>query len=72
MNTNICQALDANSEEAEVENVFLNLRNGKSPGWDGITNEVFKKYALCLRVHSCKCFNNVGILVSCLRAGRWA
>ena len=49
MNTNICQQLDADFEEAEVEKVLLHLPNGKSPGWDGITNEVFKKYASMLK-----------------------
>ena len=44
MNTNICKELDADFEEAEVEKVLLHLRNGKIPCWDGITNEVFKKY----------------------------
>ena len=48
VNTNICQELDAGFEEAEVEKVLLNLPNGKSLGWDGIT-DVFKKYACMLK-----------------------
>ena len=49
MNANICQELDADFEEVEVENVLLHLPNGKSLGWDGITNKVFKKYACILK-----------------------
>ena len=46
---NICQVLDVDFEEAEVEKVLLHLPNGKSPNWDGVTNEVFKKYASMLK-----------------------
>ena len=38
VNTNICQGLDADFEEIEVEKVLLHLPNGKSLGWDGINN----------------------------------
>ena len=48
-NANICQELDVDFEEVEVENVLLHPPNGKSPGWDGITNEVFEKYACMLK-----------------------
>ena len=41
-NANICEKLDA------VEKILLHLPNGKSPSWDGITNEVFKKYTCML------------------------
>ena len=70
MNINICQDLDVDLKEVEVEKVLLHLPNGKSHDWDGVTNEVFKTYVGILRVHSRKCFNNYGILVSCLRARR--
>ena len=63
VNANICQELDADFKEVEVENVLLHLPNGKSPSWDDITNEVFKKYACMLKSPFTQCFNNVGILV---------
>ena len=49
VNDSICAELDADFLEEEVETVLLHLPNGKSPGWDGITNEVFKKYATILK-----------------------
>ena len=70
--TNICQELDVNFEEAEVEKVLLNLPNGKSPGLDSITNEIFKKYDCMLKSPFTQRFNNVEILVSCPRVGRRA
>ena len=42
--TEVANVLDAYISEVEVENVISNLVNGKSPGWDGLTNEFFKKY----------------------------
>ena len=49
VNTNICQELDVDFEEAKAEKVLLHLLNGKSPSWDGVTKEVFKKYACMLK-----------------------
>ena len=42
VNTNICQELDADFKEVEVEKVLLHIPNGKSPHWNNITNEVLK------------------------------
>ena len=40
----VSNVLDADISEVEVENVISHLVNGKSPSWDGLTNEFFKKY----------------------------
>ena len=42
-------SLDANILEDEVEHVMSHLANDKSPGWDGLTHELFKKYVIKLR-----------------------
>ena len=49
MNTNICQELDGNVEDAEVEKLLLHILNGKSSSWDGITNEILNNYACILK-----------------------
>ena len=41
--------LDADFLEDEVEKVLMHLLNGEIPGWDGIINEVFKRYACLLK-----------------------
>ena len=41
--------LDANILEDEVEFVISHLANDKSPGWDRLTNDFFKKYVLQLK-----------------------
>ena len=41
-------ALEADITIQEVQIVISKLPNGKSPGWDGITNEFFKMYASLL------------------------
>ena len=51
MNTNVCQELDADFKEVEVEKVLLHIPNGKSPHWNNITNEVLKIVLEFLRVH---------------------
>ena len=38
------QELDADFTEDEVDKVLRHLPSGKSLGWDGLTNEVFKRY----------------------------
>ena len=38
MNRNICQELDVDFEEVEMEKVLLHLPNSKSPRWDDIIN----------------------------------
>ncbi|MCO5594133.1 hypothetical protein L7F22_048154 [Adiantum nelumboides] len=38
-------ALEADISEHEVEAVRLHLPKNKSPGWDGLTNELFSTYA---------------------------
>ncbi|MCO5571833.1 hypothetical protein L7F22_025581 [Adiantum nelumboides] len=38
-------ALEADISEHEVEAVLLHLPKNKSPGWDGLTNELFSTYA---------------------------
>ena len=42
-------ALEADITEQEVETVVSQLPNEKSPGWDGLTNEFFKKYIMYLK-----------------------
>ena len=45
----IRQELDADFTEDEVDTVLRHLPSGKSPGWDGLTNEVFKRYSNILK-----------------------
>ena len=45
----VAQSLDANISEDEVEHVMSHLANDKSPGWDGLTHELFKKYVIKLK-----------------------
>ena len=45
----VAQSLDANISEDVVEHVISHLANDKSVGWDGLTNEIFKKYVLKLK-----------------------
>ncbi len=45
----VADALDADFSEEEVAHVVSHLANDKSPGWDGLTNEFFKKYVLQLQ-----------------------
>ena len=40
----VSNVFDSDISEVEVETVISHLVNGKSPGWDGLTNEFFKKY----------------------------
>ena len=39
----ISHELDADFTEDEVDKVLRHLPSGKSPGWDGLTNEVLKR-----------------------------
>ena len=50
MNTNLCQELDVDFEEVEVENV-LHIPTSKSPHWNSIICEVLKIVLVFLRVH---------------------
>ena len=45
----ISHELDANFTEDEVDTVLRHLPSGKSRGWDGLTNEVFKRYSNILK-----------------------
>ena len=49
VNDSICAKLDVDFLEEEVQTILLHLPKGKSLGCDGITNEVFKKYATILK-----------------------
>ena len=42
--------LDADFTEDEADKVLGHLPSGKSPGWDGLTNKVFKRYSNILKV----------------------
>ena len=37
--------LDTNFTKDDIGTVLRHLPNGKSLGWDGLTNEVFKRYS---------------------------
>ena len=43
------QELDADFTENEVDKVLRHLTSGNSPGWDCLTNEVFKRYSNILK-----------------------
>ena len=43
------QPLDVDILEDVVEYVMLHLANDKRHGWDGLTNELFKKYVTKLK-----------------------
>ena len=45
----VAQSLDVNILEEEVEHVMSHLANDKSPGWDGLTHKLFKKYVIKLK-----------------------
>ena len=45
----ISHELDADFTEDEVDTVLRHLPSAKSPGWDGLTNEVFKRYSNILK-----------------------
>ena len=45
----VAQSLHANISKDEVEHVMSHLANDKSPGWDGLTHELFKKYVIKLK-----------------------
>ena len=55
-----------------LSNLGSSYQANENPSWDGNTNELLENMFAFLRVYSRKCFNNVGILVSCLRVERWA
>ena len=45
----MAQSVDVNILEDEVEHVMSHIANDKSYGWDGLTNELFKKYVIKLK-----------------------
>ena len=45
----ISHELDADFIEDEVDTVLRHLPSGKSHGWDGLTNEFFKRYSNMLK-----------------------
>ena len=45
----ISHEFDADFTEDEVDTALRHLPNGKSPSWDGLTNEVFKRYSNILK-----------------------
>ena len=45
----ISHELDAYFTEDEVDTISRRLPSGKSPSWDGFTNEVFKRYLNILK-----------------------
>ena len=45
----ISHELDADFTKYEVDTVLRHLPSGKSHGWDGLTNEVFKRYSNILK-----------------------
>ena len=55
----VSNVLDSDISEVEVESVISHLVNGKSPGWDGLTNEFFKKYNTQLKRSFAILFQNV-------------
>ena len=63
----ISHELDEDFIEDEVDTVLRHLLSGKSPGWDGLTNEVFKRYSNILKG---LCFNILRSLVICFKLGR--
>ena len=63
VNASICVEVDADFLEEEVETILSHLPNGKSPSCDGITNEVFKKYATITLMFQ-QCWDHVFMLKS--------
>ena len=45
----ISHELDADLTKDEVDTILRHLPSGKNPGWDVLTNEVFKRYSNILK-----------------------
>ena len=54
----ISRELDVDFTEDEVDTILRHLLSGKSPGWDGLTNEVFKRYSNILKGSSTMMFQH--------------